>query len=489
MVESIRKDVVGVTVKKRLFWSNILMLLVPVLVTAAVGLCCLGGIYWMLTHGGSLGIRDREDFERVSALAAEAVEKQLEWDVGLARMDKLLDSGGMALTVTKGTEVCYSHGERQAADEALLIAAEQLSGDVTVTSGNRSLFVRRESIRGEEYTLYLYGGGQDARRGVAELKMALALCVIVLVFAIFLSILLTNRFLTRFVFRRIEEPLDILTQGVQELGSGNLDFQIEYDRADEFLPVCRDFNEMARHLKETIGQLQNEQRSRKVLIAGISHDIRSPLTSIQAYVEGLLDGIAKTPEAQRKYLTTIKTKAEDLEHIVSQLFLFSRLELGEGQENRVALRLDRCIADTLEGIREEYAGKGLAISAALEPGEIQADPIQIQRIILNIAQNSLKYKEKLNGRLEIGLHPEEGNLVLRFSDDGPGVPEESLPHLFEVFYRSDPARQNPGSGSGLGLAIVAEAAAQCGGSVSAGRSTLGGLEIRVTWKEGTWKES
>lgn len=488
MVESIRKDVVGVTVKKRLFWSNILMILVPVLVTAAVGLCCLGGFYWMLTHGGSLGIRDREDFERVSALAAEAVEKQLEWDMGLARMDRLLDSSGMALTVTKGTEIYYSHGERQEADEALLAAAGQLSGDVTVTSGSRSLFVRQENVNGESYTLYLYGGN-TGHRGVEELKTALALCVIVLVFAIFLSILLTNRFLTRFVFRRIEEPLDILTQGVRELGSGNLDFQIQYDRPDEFLPVCRDFNEMARHLKETIAQLQNEQRSRKVLIAGISHDIRSPLTSIQAYVEGLLDGVARTPEAQKKYLTTIKTKAEDLEHIVSQLFLFSRLELGEGQENRVALRLDRCVADTVEGIREEYAGKGLDIVTELEPGEIQADPIQIQRIILNIAQNSLKYKEKPSGRLEIGLHPEGNSLVLCFSDDGPGVPEESLPHLFEVFYRSDPARQNPGSGSGLGLAIVAEAAAQCGGSVSAGRARLGGLEIRVTWKEGTWKKS
>ncbi len=470
------------TVRKRLFWSNILMILVPVLATALVGLLCLGLIWIMLVHGGIPGMGNRENFERVAMVLTETVEKRLESGGDLQKTEPLLDGSGMALRVFRGTEIFYSYGVHLDTDDALLAAAGALPGDVTVSSGGRSLFVRTESIHGETYTTCLFGGGGEAR-GLLALKIVLVLSAGAIALAILLSILLTNRFLTKFVFRRIEEPLDILTRGVHQLRDGNLDFQIAYDRGDEFLPVCRDFNEMARRLKANVAQLQNEQRSRKTLIAGISHDIRSPLTSIQAYVEGLLDGVAKTPEAQKKYLTTIKAKAEDLEHIVSQLFLFSRLELGEASGNRVPVRLDTCVGDTVAGIQEEYEAKGLTIALALEPAEILADPIQIQRIVLNIAQNSLKYKEKPHGKLEIRLTRENQKLLLRFADDGPGVPEEDIPHLFELFYRTDPARRDPGSGSGLGLAIVAEAAAQCGGAVSAARSALGGLEICVAWRE------
>lgn len=141
--------------------------------------------------------------------------------------------------------------------------------------------------------------------------MRLAASVIVILLTIFLSILLTNRFLIRFVFRKIERPLDILTKGVHEIRDGNLDYRIHYDGNDEFLPVCEDFNEMAERLKTSVCQIQRQERSRKELVAGISHDIRSPLTSITAYVEGLLDGIARTPEAQRQYLETIRAKAAD----------------------------------------------------------------------------------------------------------------------------------------------------------------------------------
>lgn len=136
--------------------------------------------------------------------------------------------------------------------------------------------------------------------------------VILIAFTIFLSVLFTNRFLIKFVFRRIEEPLTTLATGVHELRDGNLDYRINYYHEDEFLPICEDFNEMAIRLKESVAKIQQQEKNRKELVAGISHDLRSPLTSIQAYVEGLLDGIATTPETQNAYLMTIKTKTLDL---------------------------------------------------------------------------------------------------------------------------------------------------------------------------------
>lgn len=475
------------TVRKRLFWSNILMILVPAGVTLLIGLCCMGLIFFLLTHGTSLRIRNAEDFDRVSLVTAEIVEKHLDAGLAPSELEPLLSGSGMALQVYRGEELLYSYGQAAEEDPGLLAAASVLGGDATVSSGTRQLFRKEESVQGEPYTTCIFG--TTGVRDIRPLKAALAVCCLVIFLAIVLSIWVTNRFLTRFVFRRIEEPLDILTQGVHQLRDGNLDFRILYDRADEFRPVCQDFNEMAGRLKANVQQLQNEEKSRKTLIAGISHDIRSPLTSIRAYVEGLLDGIARTPEAQRKYLTTIKTKAEDLEHIVSQLFLYSKMELGEGADALAPLRLDTFLRDTLEELKPEYAQEGLDIGYDLSPAEILGDPVQLGRVVINLADNSLKYKNSPQGRLDVRLFREEDNLVLSFADDGPGVPEEALPHLFEVFYRGDPARQNPGSGSGLGLAIVAGAAKNLGAEVAAQKSPLGGLEIRMIWRESDGKNT
>ena len=258
-----------------------------------------------------------------------------------------------------------------------------------------------------------------------------------------------------------------------------MDYRIRYDRPDEFRPICEDFNQMAARLKESIAKIQQQERSRKELLAGISHDIRSPLTSIKAYVEGLLDGVAKTPESQKNYLMTVKTKAEDLDQMISQLFLFSKMELGEYSDNMCSLKLDEKVEALVSDVRKEYENKGLHIDTKLTPITITADPIQLDRVIVNIMEKSLKYKKNETGTLRITLTKTKNFCVLSFDDDGPGVPEEALPHLFEVFYRSDPARRNPQNGSGLGLAIVESIVSHMGGSALAGKSELGGLKIEI----------
>ena len=289
---------------------------------------------------------------------------------------------------------------------------------------------------------------------------------------------MTNRFLTRFVVRKIEEPLDLLSEGACRLGDGDLDYRIAYDGKDEFAPVCGAFNEMAARLKESVGRTRRDEESRKELLAGISHDLRSPLTSIRAYVEGLLDGVAKTEEAKQRYLRTIHTKAEDIDRLVSQLFLYSKLDLeGAPMEMRL-IRLDEFITSFVEEAALDSRTHGLEITAEqLSPVTVSADPGQLRRVLSNILENSIKYKNKEIGHLRITLE-ESGRLVL--ADDGPGVPEDALPKLFDVFYRSDPARKNPAGGSGLGLAIASKAVHGMGGTIRAYNVPNGGLAIEIT---------
>lgn len=466
------------TIKKRLFWSNIFMIIVPVISTMLIGCVCVGVIWLSLVGGAGLGIEDQEDFDH----ACMAVSEMLEYDIGrnadFSAVKSLLDSNGMALKIVSGGETLFEYGAKEDSDAALLSAAESLGGQSTLTLEGRSLYVGAEQIKGADYTIYLFGN-YHGRETYSELKVSLVFSAIVIVFTIFLSILLTNRFLTEFVFRRIEEPLSILAGGVHEIRDGNLDYRIGYGQEDEFLPICEDFNEMAVRLKQSVDRMQAQERSRRELVAGISHDLRSPLTSIQAYVEGLLDGIAKTPESQKKYLETIKQKAEDLAHIISQLFLFSKMELGEYPENLQVLSLDEKIAETISALQEEYARQGLEIHMQLAPVRISADPVYLHRILMNILENSLKYKGEGRANLWICLEQVPDGCRLSFADDGPGVAQEALPHLFEVFYRSDPSRQNPGKGSGLGLAIVANAVQRMGGQIQALANEPRGLIIRI----------
>ena len=470
------------TIRKRLFWSNILMILVPVIAAGLVGLLCVGFVWLSLVSGAGLGLRDRDDFDRVCLAVTEAAEYQLGNGGNFSVLEPLLDSNGMSMTILRDGDVFYSYGEAGENDRSLLSAAALLGEDATVTQNGRSLYTHTESVKEHAYVICLFGG-YAGDRTYTNIKIAVAVSAVAIAFTIFLSVLLTNRFLTRFIFRRIEEPLDMLTAGVHAIRDGDLDCRIAYERADEFAPICQDFNEMARRLKETVERLQQQERSRKELIAGISHDIRSPLTSIQAYVEGLLDGIARTPEAQRKYLETIKSKAEDLGHIVSQLFLFSKMELEAYPEDLRPLRLDNAIRDSVSVIQEEYRQKGLSVSLALEPVTVKADPVQLQRIVMNILENSLKYKECPQGNVWITLERTGSGCCLHFSDDGPGVPEDALPHLFEIFYRSDPARRDPHQGSGLGLAIVAKAVERMGGTIRALPRRPKGLELRIDFPE------
>lgn len=473
------------TIKKRLVISNILMIMVPVVITALIGLACVGMVWYTVVHGTGLGIEHNDDFnfasQGISKMAESALkgETQAEQLDGLADLSQLLDKNAMSLTVDAGVENLYRYGSSAEADAALQNAVNALNGEGYVSNGERQLYAHQVSINGTIYYISVFAS--HAELSYSTLKVVIALAAIILLFGIFMSILLTNRFLTKFVFQKIERPLDMLSEGVRQIRDGNLDQRIIYETEDEFAPICSDFNEMAIRLKESVDLTQQNEQSRKELLAGISHDLRSPLTSIRAYVEGLLDGVAKTPEAQHGYLETIKNKAEDIDRMVEKLFLFSKMELGEYPDHPELLHLDEEIRQLISSLGPEYAENGLRIFAEkLVPATVLSDPEQLRRVIVNIIENSLKYKDNETGHLEISLQEEMGGFRLSLCDDGPGVPTESLPRLFDAFYRSDPARQNPNRGSGLGLSIAAGAVRRMDGKIHAEIGNNGGLAI-VIW--------
>ena len=475
------------TIKKRLFCSNILMIVVPAAIVAFVGLLCMVLLWITLQSGGGLRLEDGEDLTHIGRNMTDQIEGFMvdapnSWTSQMEHLESMTESGILRLVVVQDGTLAYDAGTAQPEDSQLAQAAGHIrEAEVFLSAGERSVYRANRADSSGTWTLYLFGTRQEHLD--SGLKVLLALSAIGLIFIVFLTVLMTNRFLTRFVVCKIEEPLDLLSEGARRLGAGDLDYRITYAGQDEFAPVCGAFNEMAARLKESVERTRRDEESRKELLAGISHDLRSPLTSIRAYVEGLLDGVAQTEEAKQRYLRTIHTKAEDIDRLVSQLFLYSKLDLEGVPMEPQAIRLDAFLSVFVEESAPDSRTRGLELTAEqLAPVTVSADPEQLRRVLSNILENSIKYKSHAVGHLRITLE-ESGRLIL--ADDGPGVPEEALPKLFDVFYRSDPARKNPAGGSGLGLAIAAKAVRSMGGTIRACNVPGGGLAIVITLpKEG-----
>ncbi len=291
------------------------------------------------------------------------------------------------------------------------------------------------------------------------------------------TLLAVNRLLSRGVLRTIERSLEELSEGLRRLREGELSFRLPAGTRDEFSAVRADFNAAAGRLEQLVEQERLSDQNRRELLAGISHDLRSPLTAIRAYAEGLLDGVAVTPESQKQYLTIIRDKTRAIQGLVNQLFLFSRMDLGQNQDQPEPVSLGEELEGLLTVLSPEYAGQGLTLRLGhTGGGRVLADPETLSRVVSNIAENSRKYGATC---LDITLREQEAFVEADFADNGPGVPQEALPHIFDAFYRADPARSDSSSGSGLGLAIVSRAVRNMRGRIIAANRPEGGLLIRI----------
>jgi signal transduction histidine kinase len=292
-------------------------------------------------------------------------------------------------------------------------------------------------------------------------------------------IFLTNRILTRRMSMSITAPLDTLSYGVRQVRDGNLSFRLDYAGEDEFSPVCDDFNRMAERLLYLETARRGDEESRRELIAGISHDLRTPLTAIMAYLEGIEKGVAATEEQRKKYIGVIKEKAESLNHIIERLFLFSKLETSEFPLHAQPVPLGAAIAEMMRGFAEEYARKGLVIQTEFPKADVLAnvDITLLRNVIVNILENSANYKTAETGELVVSVRHADTAAVIRLAGNGPGVPGEAFPKLFDVFYRADSSRGT--KGSGLGLAISAKIIERMNGTIGAEATPGGGLTIVI----------
>lgn len=317
----------------------------------------------------------------------------------------------------------------------------------------------------------LHNMGEELEPMFQGLKACVLLYAAVVFVALLATVVFTNLYLTRNLFAHIQKPLDALMQGVKRIEDGDLDSPIAYEEQDEFRMACDAVDAMAVRLKKSLTEQQREQQRKQELIAGMSHDLKSPLTTIRAYTEALLEGVAPDEPTRQRYLQTIYARETDLEALVNRLFELAKLGASEYPMHLKALPLQ----ETLHHILNTCDHEGMSVDCdAVIDCTVLADRELLQRVLNNLVDNSRKYGANA---LYFGSVCEEDTVTLWMEDNGPGVPEEQLPYLFEPFYRGDAARTKPGAGSGLGLAVVKKSMQQMGGNVRAENAPGGGLRI------------
>jgi signal transduction histidine kinase len=319
--------------------------------------------------------------------------------------------------------------------------------------------------------------------GFKDVLETLALIIISIAVII---IVLMGIYLSRQLSEQIVQPLEKLRYMADEISKGNLNQTIMSDSRDELGDTCRAFEKMRLQLKAAKETREKYDKSRRELIAGISHDLSTPLTRVKGYTSGIIDGIANTAEKREHYLNMIYQTSISMEQLVSSLFLFSKLELGQAPFHWETANLTDYLADYVGESKEIWRSRGITV--ALEDTStdsfISLDRLQFQRVIDNLIGNSLKYKDSDVGALTISLRDIDSSwLHLDFADSGVGVAPKELPKLFDSFYRTDPARSNVAGGSGLGLAIVKQIITAMHGRIWAQQTDPKGLTICIELKK------
>ena len=259
------------------------------------------------------------------------------------------------------------------------------------------------------------------------------------------------------IYRSIAVPLVKLKKATKNIKEGNLDFVLEVEGNDEFSQLCQDFEEMRKRLKESTEEKILMDKENKELISNISHDLKTPITAVKGYVEGIMDGVADTPEKMDRYVRTIYNKTNEMDHLINELTFYSKIDTNRIPYTFSKLNVEDYFSDCAEelGLEMETRGIELVYANYVEKGvQVIADGEQIRRVIHNIVSNAIKYMEKPRGIIQLRVKDVGDFIQVEIEDNGKGIAAKDLPYIFDRFYRTDVSRNSSKGGSGIGLSIV-----------------------------------
>lgn len=286
--------------------------------------------------------------------------------------------------------------------------------------------------------------------------------------AIILILILTSLFLTNWISKGVFDPIHKLNVAMQNIAEGNLEYMLPTKEEGEIGELYRNYEDMRLRLKESADEKIMAEKQNRELVSNISHDLKTPITAIKGYVEGIMDGVADTPEKMDKYIKTIYNKANDMDRLINELTVYSGIDSNRIPYHFHRINVSEYFRDCVEEVGLDLDSRNIELnySNLVSPDTvIIADPEQMKRVINNIIGNSVKYMDKAKGEIDIRILDEIDSIRVEIEDNGKGIAAKDLPNIFERFYRTDASRNSSQGGSGIGLSIVKKIIEDHGGYI------------------------
>ena len=286
--------------------------------------------------------------------------------------------------------------------------------------------------------------------------------------ATIIILILTSTLITVWVNKEIYKPIKQLSIAMRKIAEGDFDYRLDPMKNDEIGILYNNYEQMRLHLKENAEEKAQNEKKSKELVSNISHDLKTPITSIKGYVEGIMDGVADTPEKMDKYIKTIYNKANDMDRLINELTTYSGIDSNKIPYHFHVINIADYFEDCVEEVGLDLESKNITLNYTnLAPSDtaIVADPEQLKKVINNIIGNSVKYMGHDKGEIDIRILDEGESVRIEIEDDGKGIPAKDIGNVFERFYRTDSSRNSMQGGSGIGLSIVKKIIEDHGGYV------------------------
>lgn len=393
--------------------------------------------------------------------------QRFENEIYLVELNNQLKAQASYIIVRKDSEFVYIGDE----DVGTQLLNELPSYGVHNEGPEAGYYFRRFNKVVKQFDFPFDDGSKGSLFVVTSLKEVISSKTVFQLFVVVVFVLVASSVgLTRWINRGVFYPVRELNHAMSCIAKGNFDYALQIEENNgEIEQLYKSYEDMRLKLKESSEEkIQNEKQNRE-LVSNITHDLKTPITSIKGYVEGIIDGVADTPEKMDKYIKTIYTKAMEMDRLINELTYYSGIDSNRIPYHFQRINVSDYFNDCVEEVGWDLESKGIKLNYSnllLSDTKIIADPQQLKKVINNIIGNSVKYLDKTRpGEIDIRLLDELDSIRVEIEDNGKGIAAKDLPNIFERFYRTDASRNSAQGGSGIGLSIVKKIIEDHGGYI------------------------
>ena len=468
--------------KTRLVIAFFTIIIIPVLMAAMmVSMVCHYQIGVVEKNYGITGTTI-SDFTNSMQVLARVTEKpyhelkdmsgqasEMEDATELDQFNKKLENKNAYLLVRKDGTIVYTGSD----DDRVKAVIEQLPGygDTDTTSEN-GIYLGGDAEALVKQVDFIYDDGNKGSAfivsDVSNVIPEVGHFFYEILIGIVVILILTSAALIIWIYRAVMGPIGKMQTAAQNIKDGNLDFELKPEADDELGKLCQSLEEMRGRLKESAEEKLKYDKESKELISNISHDLKTPVTTIKGYAEGIIDGVADTPEKIDRYVRTIYNKATEMNTLINELTLYSKIDTNKIPYNFNIVSANEYFNDCADDLSVELSAQnvGFGYFNYVEKNvRIIADPEQVKRVIHNIVNNSLKYMDKPKGMINLRVKDVGDFVQIELEDNGKGIAAKDLPNIFDRFYRTDASRNSSTGGSGIGLSVVKKIVEEHGGKI------------------------